>query len=81
VTDEADDRNELDEPPRQTAIRVACECGGALGVLVLPCEEVGFVATCAGCGTHYRRPMHELVRRAIVGEVVTVVLPRSRPRG
>lgn len=69
------------DQPRQTAIRVVCECGSQLDMLVLPLEELGFMATCPGCGTHYRRQMADLAHRAVHGEVVTVVLPRSRPRG
>lgn len=72
---------EDDELPKRSALRIMCECGGNLEVVVLPREEAMFTATCAGCGTHYHRQMNDLAQRAVHGEVVTVVLPRSRPRG
>jgi hypothetical protein len=71
----------VDAPINETAIRVVCECGGALAFLVLPREEIALIATCPGCGTRYRRQMIDLVRRSKANEIVTVVLPRSRPRG
>jgi hypothetical protein len=74
-----DDTPEIVDPPKRTAVRVVCECGSLLEVLVLPRDEVGFVVTCPGCGTRYRRQMTDLEHRAVPGEVVTVVLPRSQP--
>jgi hypothetical protein len=68
-------------PAPPTVLRVICECGGALAILELPREEAGFLATCPGCGTHYHRPMRDLLRRAEPHATVTVILPRGRPRG
>jgi hypothetical protein len=68
-------------PPKATALRIRCECGGELGVLTLPDEETACLAVYPGRGTHYRRQMSDLMRRAVPGDVATVVLPRSRPRG
>jgi hypothetical protein len=73
--------DQADSPINETAIRIVCECGGALAFLILPRDEIALVATCPGCGTRYRRQMPDLVRRSKPNEIVTVVLPRSRPRG
>ena len=66
--------------PSPTVVRVVCECGGALGLLELPRDELAFVATCPGCGTRYRRPMNTLARQAEPHKTTTIVLPRGRPR-
>ena len=74
------DESESEPRPSPTVVRVVCECGGALALLESPRDEFAFVATCPGCGTRYRRPMNELVRRAEPHTTSTIVLPRVRPR-